>query len=102
MPLDGRYIAKNSQSIYDVCMNTYGTANLLSKLMKDNSITATSYRPYNGQVFLYDKLLVIDLPVNQLNQVYVTGEDINYRVIAENDNWLITEEGAQIVREEFL
>lgn len=41
--------------------------------MKDNGITSTSYRPYNGQKFLYDAELVEDQRIEQEVNRYTTA-----------------------------
>jgi len=71
--------AANGQSLLDVCLNTYGTTNLLYKLLQDNAIPNLDYTPVTGQPFLYDDNLVIDQAINQYtsrtNTYYAT--DIN-------------------------
>jgi len=73
------YKAVNGQSLLDVCLNTYGTTDLLYKLLQDNSIAGLDYTPVTGQVFVYDDDLVIDQGIaqyfNQTNTKYAT--DIN-------------------------
>ena len=46
--------AVSNSTIYDVCLNTYGTLNLLAKLMDDNSFQGVTIYPTSGQIFLYD------------------------------------------------
>ena len=70
------YTATSAQSLYDVCLATYGNVNLLSVLMRDNSITSTSYRPYNGQRFLYDGELVDDQRIEAEVPRYATAAAI--------------------------
>jgi hypothetical protein len=52
------FIAISNSTIYDVCLNTYGTLDYLIKLMVDNNITDINTNPINGQIFLYDDTLV--------------------------------------------
>jgi len=62
--------AVSNSTIYDVCLNTYGTLNLLAKLMDDNSFNGVDTYPINGQEFLYDENLV-NVQTNQnLSQNY--------------------------------
>lgn len=64
------FIAVEGSTIYDVCLNTYGTLNRLVKLMDDNNYPGVDTYPYVGQVFLYDENLV-NVQTNQnLNQNY--------------------------------
>jgi hypothetical protein len=71
--------AINGQSLLDVCLNTYGTTDLLYKLLQDNTIPNLNSTPVTGQQFVYDDSLVIDQGVNQYfnltNTKYAT--DIN-------------------------
>lgn len=65
-----RFIAVSNSTIYDVCLNTYGTLNLLVKLMDDNNFAGVNTYPTNGQVFEFDENLV-NVQTNQnLNQNY--------------------------------
>ncbi len=52
------FIAISNSTIYDVCLNTYGTLNLLGKLMDDNNHEGVNANPAQGQVFLFDENLV--------------------------------------------
>jgi hypothetical protein len=53
-----QFIAISGSSIFDVCMNTYGTLNHLVKLMVDSEHDGITTAPVPGQVFLYDENLV--------------------------------------------
>lgn len=52
------FIAVDGSTVYDVCLNTYGTLNLLAKLMLDSGHDGVNTYPVAGQVFLYDESLV--------------------------------------------
>jgi len=71
--------AINGQNLLDVCLNTYGTTDLLYKLLQDNFIPNLDYTPITGQMFVYEDNLVIDQGINQFfsrgNTYYAT--DIN-------------------------
>ena len=60
-----QFKAISNSTIYDVCLNTYGTLDLLVKLMDDNDFDGVDTLPENGQIFLYDETLVKN--VNSLN-----------------------------------
>mgnify|MGYP000853902556 CR=1 FL=1 len=49
------FIAISNSTIFDVCLNTYGTLDLLVKLMVDNNHEGVSTYPVNGQEFIYDE-----------------------------------------------
>lgn len=70
------YKAIQGQSIFDVCLNTYGTLDNLFKLLQDSSGTAQGVDdvPASGQQYTYDDALVAD---QQINQAY-TLSGINY------------------------
>ena len=52
------FIAISNSTIYDVCMNTYGSLDYLVKLMNDNNHLGVDINPTNGQIFMYDDSLV--------------------------------------------
>jgi len=54
------FTAVAGQSIYDVCLNTYGSLNLLYKLIQDNNVNSVNDEIASRQLFLYDDELVID------------------------------------------
>lgn len=60
--------AISNSTIYDVCMNTYGTLDYLVKLLVDNNINDINVNPTNGQIFLYDDTLV-----NKISNVNITS-----------------------------
>lgn len=59
------YKAVNGQSIFDVCLNAYGTLDLLVKLLRDSGAQGVDDIPVSGQVYVYDDSLVVDQSVNQ-------------------------------------
>jgi hypothetical protein len=67
------FVAIDGSTIYDVCLNTYGTLNRLGKLMDDNNHPGVNAYPTAGQIFLYDENLV-NIQTNQnLNQNYTVS-----------------------------
>jgi hypothetical protein len=69
------FIAIDNSTIYDVCMNCYGTLNLLGKLVLDNNIDNLALYPTNGQIFLYDDNIVNVL--NNLNLNTNVSDGVN-------------------------
>ena len=59
-----KFIAVANSTIFDVCLNTYGTLDFLGKLIQDNPETATMY-PTLGSVLLWDD----SLQVSQTNAI---------------------------------
>lgn len=66
------FTAISNSTIYDVCLNTYGTLDLLVKLMTDNNFTSINDYPANGQEFVFDETLVANQAVKQVNIKYAT------------------------------
>jgi hypothetical protein len=58
------YKAINGQSIYDVCLQTYGSLDYLFKLMQDNAFAGLDDKVISGQEFVWDDSLVINQQVN--------------------------------------
>lgn len=87
-----QYNAVNGQSIFDVCLNTYGTLDRLIKQLVDSGAgQGVNDIPASGQVYVYDDELVEAAAVNQqylLTAVrYVTLNGTNgqtYYVINQN------------------
>jgi hypothetical protein len=60
------YKAVNGQSIFDVCLNTYGTLDRLIKQLVDSGAgQGVNNIPASGQVYVYDDELVEDQAVSQ-------------------------------------
>lgn len=60
--------AISNSTIFDVCLNTYGTIDLLGKLMTDNNHDGVDVYPEQGQIYLYDDALVKNISVSSLYQ----------------------------------
>lgn len=68
-----QFNAVENSSIWDVCLNTYGTLNYLVKLMVDNNHAGVNIYPNSGQIYLYEQELVENLD-NQIKDIkYATG-----------------------------
>lgn len=87
------YKAVNGQSIYDVCLNTYGTLDrLIKQLVDSGGAQGVNDVPASGQAYVYDDDLVVDQAVNQaylLTSVrYATVNGTNgqtYYIINQNE-----------------
>ena len=64
-----------NQTMTDLCLQAYGTTDLLVKFCTDNNITSINYIPPVPQLFVYDEALVTDQQLN--NYVFVTGNIAN-------------------------
>jgi hypothetical protein len=71
------FIAVENSTIYDVCMNCYGTLNLLGKLMLDNNIDSVDLCPTNGQIYMYDDSFVNVQSNQNLNANYSVSDGGN-------------------------
>ncbi len=76
-----KFTAVDGSTIFNVCLNTYGTLNLLGKLMADNNFAGVSTYPTAGQVFLYDETLVVNQQVSK--NLTLSGEKYATRYIPE-------------------
>ena len=52
------------QSIYDVCLNTYGTLDYLFKIMQDNNFLNLNTPVFSGQTFTWDDSLIVNQAIN--------------------------------------
>jgi hypothetical protein len=64
------FIAISNSTIYDVCLNTYGTLDRLVKLMVDNDHPGVDTNPVNGQEFVYDEKLAVNNGNTNLSTQY--------------------------------
>ncbi|RYD57296.1 MAG: hypothetical protein EOP56_08275 [Sphingobacteriales bacterium] len=66
------YRTLSEQSVYDICLNTYGTLDLLSKLMTDNGISSVSRKLPQGSSIRYDERYVNDQKFAAQGYVFAT------------------------------
>jgi hypothetical protein len=55
-----KYKAIDGQSIFDICLQTYGSLDFLQKLIDDSGFDNANASPYSGQEFSYDDDLLVD------------------------------------------
>lgn len=76
-----KYKAIEGQSLLDVCLQTYGTLDLLIKLLQDSGVDNVNVKPKSQQVFIYDDILIFNQGVaNQFllsNIIYATDTGDN-------------------------
>ena len=73
------YTAVSGQSIYDICIITYGSLDFTVKLATDNGITDLNDTVAPGTVFTYNNSLVVNQALHQqINQQYGTANNIIY------------------------
>lgn len=59
------FAAVDQCTIWDVCLNTYGSVDFIVKLMLDNDFPNINTYPVAGQLFLYDDTLVVNQNIKQ-------------------------------------
>lgn len=83
---------KNATTI-DICLNTYGTLDLLTKLLIDNDIIDINQLAVGNEIYQYDFELINDYPmINQIverNIKFTTGDSIIRDTFNPIDNLLI-------------
>jgi len=67
------YYALNNQTIYDVCLMTYGTLDQLFKLIQDNDFGSVNNYPLQGQAFAWEDTLVFNEQVFISNTAVATN-----------------------------
>lgn len=86
---------RNGQSIYDLCLQVYGTLDLLVKFCNDNGVTNTALIPPQVD-YVYDTTLV---KIEGNKNIYVTGStpiDLSGSYLTEDSSqYYITEDGTQ-------
>jgi hypothetical protein len=68
------YNTYSNQNILDICLNTYGSLNLLGKFMQENNLRNPIYNPPNNIIFVYDNTLITNRIVYNLNNTYATNQ----------------------------
>jgi hypothetical protein len=61
------YDAVEGQSLLDVCLNTYGSLDLLLKLIMDNGVEGIADDPTTGDNYSFDSDLISESTSNQLS-----------------------------------
>ena len=59
------YKAISGQSIYDICLMTYGTFDLLFKLVSDN-LNSINDTIISGQNFVWDSSITVNSTINNV------------------------------------
>ena len=88
------------QSIYDVCLQTYGSLDFFYKLLQDNNVLNADVAVAGGQSFLWDDTLVQNQQVNQAfaaSGIYYST-DIGQPALTILDS-ILTEDGFTIIQE---
>jgi hypothetical protein len=80
------FTAVSGQSILDVCLNCYGSLDLLYKMIQDSGVENANVIPVSGQKYTYDDELVTDVNVFQRmtlsGVIYATNFGNNGNVLA--------------------
>lgn len=68
-----QYSAIDGQSLFDICLNCYGTLDLLLKLIVDSGIENVNHIPISREMYTYDDSLIIDQKVTISQFKYATN-----------------------------
>lgn len=88
-----------NQTMIDLCLQSYGTTDLLVKFCNDNNVSSINYAPAIPQAFVYDETLVTDQRLN--NYVFVTAIGIgdiggDYYAPESGGGYYTSEDGGSI------
>lgn len=56
------------QTIYDICLQTYGDLFFLLKLIQDNNVDSVNTAFFRGKVFIFDESLVNNAALSNRNR----------------------------------
>lgn len=87
------------QSLYDVCLFTYGSLDNLLKLCQDNGIGTVNDSVLSNQQLVYDDTLVVNPQVNQNFLVNGNPYCTHGPKVFQTGSFLITEDGFFIISE---
>jgi hypothetical protein len=65
----------------DICLNTYGSLNLLGKFVQENNIRNVLYNPNNNINFIFDDKLIVDRLVYNERNIYATNDLTNIGIM---------------------
>lgn len=90
------YNAVWGQSIYDICLQVYGSLDLLYKLIQDSGVDSVNDSPFSGQQYVYDDALATDQALINKNIlsgiIYATEIGVNgsvYYIIKQKNPRII-------------
>ena len=85
-------------TIFDLCLNTYLSLNLLPKFVKDNGIENLNYVTGQGEVYIYDTDFIWDefmsKDIKNNNYKFTTGDITIPNASLSSDDFLLIESGA--------
>jgi len=91
------YIARSGQSLYDVCLQTYGSIDFIYKLITDNQIDNLNTYNLGRKQFIFDASLIADVSINQKNEdgniFYATATNAFNPSLREDFSYDLGEDG---------
>src|ERR1035437_6693793 len=72
----------SGQSILDLCTQCYGSLDLLSKFIQDNSVDNVNVLPMSGQSFIWDETLSNNIISKNIKDIYATAVLANGNVLS--------------------
>lgn len=86
--MSATYIPVTGQSLYDVCLLTYGSIDYIVKLATDNGITDLNDINLSGKTMIYDDTLVVNQALQQqLNNNYGTANTVDLGFDSYHDSY---------------
>lgn len=65
----GLLYGKTGQSLYDLCLQSYGTMDLFYQFLKDNNIDSALLQSVTGKAFIFDKTKIKDTAIYARNVI---------------------------------
>ena len=92
------YQAVYGQSLFDICLQLYGSLDFLYKLIQDSGIDSVNVVPFSGQLFIYDDEQVTDQAIINKN---VLGNILYATDIGSNGSvyYIIKQSTPRLVRQ---
>ena len=81
-------------NLFDICLNTYTSLDMLPRFIKDNNITDLNMQTKVGDLFIYESDLIINeimIDVISRNRLLFMTGDINSATVITPSNYLLIE-----------
>ena len=93
------YVSKNNQSLFDVCLQLYGSLEFMSQLITDNSELSYDSQIGSGQEVVYSdsvgRKAIREQIVNN-NLSLSNGANIQFVLGTQDDEFVTTDDGSYI------
>ena len=89
------YYSVSGQSLFDVCLNTYGSLDYLYKLLADNNVANINAPVVSNQAFIWDETLTTDQNISK--QIQALGINMATVPMANGANYFSVVDTGQIL-----